>query len=135
MHQRLALGLALSALFAALPGCGASVEREATLASLRAAMTEELPPDDPTTLENHNQLVEDARDGNVFLEMWCSEVRDALGPGQDCGSRDICARGGFEPDDWVYEIGQRDGVPWGPTLIIGFDRQGIVDNVYTLTRR
>ena len=35
----------------------------------------------------------------------------------------------------VYEIGQREGVAWGPTMIIGFDRQGIVDHVYTLTRR
>ena len=128
------LGIAVSLALLA-PGCGASVDRQSTLDGLRAALTEEIPPDDPTILERHNQLVEDAREGNVFLEMRRAEVQEALGRGADCGTRDLCARGGFEPDDWVYEVGQRDGVPWGPTLIVGFDRQGIVINVYSLTRR
>ena len=133
MHARVLAGLALLSLLA--PGCGASVDREATLSSLRAALTADLPPGDAATLERHNRLVEDARDGDVFLDMRRAEVQEALGRGQECGTRDLCARQGFEPDDWVYEVGQRDGVPWGPTLIVGFDRQGIVTNVYTLTRR
>lgn len=97
-------------------------------------MTEEIPPDDPSVLEDHNQIVETARDGNVFDGMRRHEVEEELGRGQECGSRELCARQGFAPTAWVYEIGRRDGVAWGPTLIIGFDRQGIVDNVYTLVR-
>lgn len=118
----------------AAPGCGAAIDREATLTHLREAMQEEIPVGDAAVLGDHNHLVESARDGNVFDGMRRSEVEDALGRGQECGSRELCSRGGFAPTDWVYEIGQRDGVAWGPTVIIGFDRQGIVDNVYTLTR-
>lgn len=134
MTIRILLSLSLLALLA--PGCGgASVDRESTFTGLRAAMTRELPPGDADTLEQHNQLVENARDGNVFDGLRRSEVQEKLGRGQECGQRELCTRNGFRPDDWVYEIGQREGVPWGPTLIVGFDRQGIVDNVYTLTRR
>ena len=64
-----------------------------------------------------------------------SEVEEALGHGEDCGSRPICSDHDFLPTDWIYEVGRRDGLPWGPTLVIGFDRQGFVGNVYTLTRR
>lgn len=119
-----------------VPGCGgASVDREDTLARLRAAMSEELAHGDTITIENHNQLVEDIRDGNVLDGMRRFEVEEALGRGQECASRALCADHGFSATGWVYEVGQREGVPWGPTIIIGFDRQGIVDNVYTLTRR
>ncbi|MFK7990982.1 MAG: hypothetical protein AB8I08_33485 [Sandaracinaceae bacterium] len=134
MRRFLGGGLVLVAL--GLVGCGPGVDRETTLSALREALHEELPPGgDPQVLENHNQVVEDARDGNIFLEMRRAEVEAAIGRGQECGTRDLCARGGFEADDWVYEVGQRDGVPWGPTLILGFDRQGIVEHVYSLTRR
>lgn len=138
MHRTalgLALGLGLAA-SALAPGCGgASVDREATFTRLRAAMTEELPQGDTTTLEDHNQLVEDVRDGNVFDGMRRFEVEEALGRGTECGPRPICSEHGFQPTDWIYEVGRRDGVPWGPTMVIGFDRQGIVEHVYTLTRR
>ena len=107
----------------------------AFLAELREAMQRELPAGDAETLEDHNRLVETVRDGNVFDGMRRSEVQEKIGRGQECGARDLCGRNGFRPDDWVYEIGQREGVAWGPTMIIGFDRQGIVDHVYTLTRR
>jgi hypothetical protein len=111
------------------------VDREDTLARLREAMTEELPQEEATRLEDHNRLVEAARDGNVFDGMRRSEVEEALGRGQECGTRELCARHGFSETAWVYEVGRRDGVPWGPTLIVGFDRQGVVDNVYSLVRR
>lgn len=118
------------------PGCGGpAVDRESTFAELREAMQRELPAGDAETLEDHNRLVETVRDGNVFDGMRRSEVQEKIGRGQECGARDLCGRNGFRPDDWVYEIGQREGVAWGPTMIIGFDRQGIVDHVYTLTRR
>lgn len=119
-----------------LPGCGgASVDREETLTRLRSALSAELAQGDNVTLEDHNQLVESIRDGNVLDGMRRSEVEEALGRGQECGNRPLCADHGFGETGWVYEVGQREGVAWGPTLIIGFDRQGIVDNVYTLTRR
>ena len=134
MNRVLLVALTL-ALLGLVPGCGgASVDRESTLSGLREAMTREIPEGESEVLEEHNQLVVNARDGNVFDGMRRHEVEAELGRGQECGSRPICARGGFEPDDWVYEIGRRDGLPWGPTMIIGFDRQGIVDHVYTLTR-
>lgn len=131
-----AIVLTASSLCLAAPGCGgASVDREQTLTRLRTALTTELPPGDDTVLEDHNQLVESVRDGNVFDEMRRAEVTEALGRGQDCGPRPLCNEHGFRPTDWIYEVGQRDGVPWGPTIIIGFDRQGIVEHVFTLTRR
>ncbi|MCA9611007.1 MAG: hypothetical protein KC619_35680 [Myxococcales bacterium] len=138
MH-RSKTGLALLLLLcvgASAPGCGgASVDREATFARLREAMTEELAQGDATTLEDHNQLVENVRDGNVFDGMRRFEVEEALGRGTECGPRPICSEHGFLATDWIYEVGQREGVPWGPTMVIGFDRQGIVEHVYTLTRR
>lgn len=119
-----------------VPGCGgASVDSEATFAALRDAMTEEIPPDDDgTILGRHNEVVTQARDGGIFDGMRRFEVEEKLGRGQECASRALCADHGFGPTAWVYEIGRRDGLPWGPTIIVGFDRQGIVDNVFTLTR-
>ena len=119
-----------------VPACGgASVDRDETFTRLRAAMTEELPEGDVTTLEDHNQLVEDIRDGNVFDGMRRHEVEAAIGRGEDCGTRPVCSQHDLRPTDWIYEVGRREGVPWGPTIVIGFGRQGIVNNIYTLTRR
>lgn len=121
-------------LAAILPACGgASVDRESTLTRLHAALEEDVA--EPTVLEDHNQLVETIRDGNVLDGMRRSEVQAALGRGQECGTNNLCAQHGFRDTDWMYEVGRRDGLPWGPTIIVGFDRQGIVDGVYTLTRR
>ncbi len=118
----------------ALPACGGpSVNREGTLTHLREAMEEDVA--EPTVLEDHNQLAENVRAGNVLQGMRRAEVQSALGRGQECGNRELCAQHGFAPTDWVYEVGRRDGLPWGPTIIVGFDRQGICDGVYTLTRR
>jgi len=125
-----------SLLCSLIAGCGgSSVDREGTLSRLRAAITEELPPGDTATLEAHNQIVEDVRDGNVLDGMRRFEVEEALGRGQECAGRALCAEHGFSATGWVYEVGRREGVPWGPTIIVGFDRQGFVDDVYTLTRR
>ncbi len=124
------------ALVAALAGCGgATVDREQLFASLRTAIQEEIEPGDDATLERHNQLVVEARDQSLFDGMRRFEVEEKLGRGQECGSRALCSDHGFAPTAWTYEVGRRDGVGWGPTIIVGFDRQGIVDNVYTLTRR
>ena len=111
------------------------MDRESTLSELREALTAELAPDDSSALGEHNELVVRVRDGNVLDGMRRSEVQESLGRGQDCGTRPICSEHGFEPDDWIYEVGRRDGLPWGPSLVVGFDRQGIVDGVYTLTRQ
>ena len=129
------LGLSCLIVLAAAGCGGAAVDREGTLARLRAAISEELPQGDVTTLEDHNQLVEDVRDGNVLDGMRRFEVEQALGRGQECGTRPLCADHDLDPNDWIYEVGRREGVPWGPTIVVGFGRQGIVDRVYTLTRR
>ncbi len=125
--------LTLSTVLSLLAGCGATVDREGTLTRLRAALDEDV--SDAAVLEDHNQLVESLRDGNVLDGMRQYEVQEALGRGQECGTRPLCAEHGFRETDWFYEVGRREDLPWGPTIIIGFDRQGIVDNVYTLTRR
>ncbi len=124
--------LLLAVLCAAIPACGPGVDREGTLTRLRAAIDEDVADQD--VLAEHNRLVLTVRDGGVLNDMRRSEVEAQLGRGQECGSRELCARQGFQPTDWVYEVGRRDGLPWGPTIIIGFDRQGFVDGVYTLTR-
>lgn len=126
----------LALLCVAIPGCGGpAVDADATFAALREAMTEEIPPDDDgTILGRHNEVVVQAREGGIFEGLRRFEVEEKLGRGQECASRALCSDHGFGPTAWVYEIGRREGVAWGPTIIVGFDRQGIVDNVYTLTR-
>lgn len=131
--NRVTLSLSLVLACAAV-GCGPGVDRQDTLSRLRDAITEELPPGDTDTLGEHNQLVLTVRDGNVLDGMRRHEVEEAIGRGQECADRALCAENGFNPTDWTYEIGRRDGMAWGPTLIVGFDRQGFVDGIYTLTR-
>lgn len=123
----------LSLLFLLLiPSCGPGVNRPELLAQLRAAINEEIPDED--VLDAHNALVLRVRETDVLQGMRRSEVEEALGRGQECGARQLCAEQEFRATDWTYEVGRRDGTGWGPTLIVGFDSQGIVDGVYTLTR-
>ncbi len=124
--------IVLTLFCAAIPACGPGVDREATLTRLRAALEADVTDED--VLREHNELVRTVREGSVLHGLRRGEVQERLGRGQECGVRELCAAHGFTPTDWTYEVGQRDGMPWGPTLIVGFDRQGIVDGVYTLTR-
>ncbi|MGE0788720.1 MAG: hypothetical protein AB7S26_23815 [Sandaracinaceae bacterium] len=132
MRQRtsiLALALCLGA-------CGgASVDRDTTLARLRNALSEEIAQGDTATLEDHNQLVEQVRDHGLLDGLRRSEVEQYLGRGQECGTRPICSEHGFDGNAWIYEVGRRDGLPWGPTIVVGFGQQGFVEDIYTLTRR
>jgi hypothetical protein len=120
------------ALCGLVPACGPGVNRTELLGELRAAIEEEVPDED--VLDRHNAVVVRVRETDVMQGMRRSEVEEMLGRGTECGSRDLCARQEFAPTDWTYEVGRREGVPWGPTLIVGFDREGRVDGVYTLTR-
>ncbi len=113
-------------------GCGPGIDREETLTRLRAAMEEDVPDED--VLDRHNEIVVAVREGAVLHGMRRAEVEQEIGRGQECATRELCSEHGFRETDWTYEVGRREGVPWGPTLIVGFDRQGIVDGVYTLTR-
>jgi hypothetical protein len=124
--------LLLLALLVLVPSCGPGVNRVELLGQLRSAIEEEVPDED--VLDAHNAVVLRVRETNVLQGMRRSEVEEAIGRGTECGSRELCAREEFRPTDWTYEVGLRDGVPWGPTLIVGFDREGRVDGVYTLTR-
>lgn len=131
--MRTLLLLTLAALAAGLlSACGPAVNRDETLARLRAAIDEDVADED--VLAEHNRLVRTVRESDLLQGMRRFEVEAALGRGQECGTRQLCTRHGFQPTDWVYEVGRRDGLPWGPTIVVGFDRQGIVDGVYTLTR-
>lgn len=120
----------------ALAGCPTTMDRTTTLPRLRTAIDGEVAG--PTDLADHNQLVENVVQSGVLEGMFESEVQEALGRGQDCGTRDICAQHGFRASDWTYEVGHAPGdpsLPAGPTLVIGFDRTGRVDNTYYQVRR
>lgn len=115
---------------------GVTLDRPATLQRLRTAIDAEVT--DYTVLEDHNQLAEDVGRSGVLEGMFQQDVQDALGRGADCGVSDICARRGFRPTDWVYELGHAPGdpsLPAGPTLILGFDGTGRVVQTFYLTRR
>ena len=109
MHREVTwIGLVALALAAGLaPGCGgASVDRETTISRLREAMTAELAQGDATALEDHNQLVEDVRDGNVFDGMRRAEVETQLGRGED--RVDV----GVGLQRWFDWIDSDDPTPW-----------------------
>lgn len=133
MSIRIAAVLALSL---AAAGCGARRDHTATLASLREAMTAEV--SDAEVLERHNRLTEDVVNGAALEGLFQREVVAAIGRGQDCGGRSLCADHGFRGSDWVYDVGHAPGdpgLPAGPTLVVGFDATGRVDRTYYLTRR
>lgn len=132
--------LALGALFVlagfVLAGCGARADHTATLHNLREALDAEVT--DAEVLERHNQLAEDVVNAGALEGMFEREVVAAIGRGQDCGGRTICDEHGFEPNDWVYDVGHAPGdpeLPAGPTLLVGFDSTGRVDHTSYLTRR
>jgi hypothetical protein len=129
-------GWALALTMLVISGCPMTMDRPSTLTRLRTAIDEEVAG--PTVLEDHNQLVEDIVRSSVFEGMYESEVQEALGRGEDCGVRELCRDHGFRPSDWTYEVGRLEGdpsLPAGPTLVIGFNRQGRVDRTYYVTRR
>lgn len=118
------------------PGCGAAVDRTATLARLHDAIGAEVT--DETVLEDHNRLVEDVVSSGVLEGLFQREVTERIGRGQECGSSELCADHGFRPTDWMYDIGHAPGDPdlaAGPTLIVGFDTSGRVVDTYYRTRR
>ncbi len=131
---RIALASLALALF--VSGCPTTMNRQETLPRLRTAIDGEVTG--AADLEDHNQLVENIVQSGVLEGMFESEVEQALGRGQDCGVRDICAAHHFRASDWTYEVGHAPGdpsLPAGPTLVVGFDRTGRVDNTYYQVRR
>jgi hypothetical protein len=124
------------ALLALLAACGPAVDREGSLARLRAALEAEV--SDASVLEGNNQLAEEVSRGGVLEGMFQHELAARLGRGQSCGANGLCARRDFRATDWIYEIGHAPGdpdLPAGPTLIVGFDSTGRVDRTFYLTRR
>lgn len=127
------LGLAL---LGCIAGCGARQDHTATLHSLHEAMSAEVT--DAEVLERHNRLAEDVVNGGALDGMFQRDVVAAIGRGQECGGRVICAEHDFRAADWVYDVGHAPGdpgLPAGPTLIVGFDHTGRVDRTFFLTRR
>jgi hypothetical protein len=134
MHRIVLSSLVLAAL--ALSGCPRTMDRPSTLAHLQRAIGEEVTGG--PVLDDHNQLVRDIVESGVLEGMFQQEVQDAIGRGEECGTRDLCHAHGFVPSDWTYEIGHAPGdpsLPAGPTLVIGFDRTGRVNNTYYSLRR
>lgn len=130
---RLALCVVAALLF---PGCPVTMDRGTTMPRLAQAIGAEVT--DAEVLENHNQLVEDIVRSGVMEGMFESEVTEAIGRGEDCGTRSLCRDHGFRPEDWTYEVGHAPGdpsLPAGPTLVVGFDRTGRVINTYYTERR
>lgn len=117
-------------------GCPRTMDRPSTLTRLRSAIDEEV--SGAVVLEDHNQLVEDVVSTSVLEGMYESELQEALGRGDECGVRPLCSEHGFRASDWTYEVGRQAGdpaLPAGPTLIVGFNRQGRVERTYYMTRR
>jgi hypothetical protein len=128
--------LPLVAIALCVAGCPHTLDRSTTLPRLHAAIDEEV--SGPTVLEDHNTLVHDVVESGVLEGMFQQEVQDALGHGAECGTRELCAQHGFRPSDWTYEVGHAPGdpsLPAGPTLVVGFDRTGRVNNAYYSVRR
>ena len=134
--NRLALALLLASAALALSGCPVTMDRSTTMPRLAHAIGGEVT--DAVVLEDHNQLVEDIVQSGVMEGMFQSEVEQAIGRGTECGTRDLCREHHFRADDWTYEVGHAPGdpsLPAGPTLVVGFDRTGRVDNTYYSVRR
>ena len=126
-----ALGLAIAA-----AGCGPAADHTATLQHLRAAIDEPIASEE--TAEQHNQLVEVVVREGALEGLRQFEVQERIGRGEECGLRAVCRDHDFRPTDWVYDVGRNatdPELPAGPTLLVGFDSAGIVDNAYYVTRR
>lgn len=127
----IALTLALG-----VAGCGPALSRQEALPRLRASVDREI--DGAVALEDTNRLVEDIVQGGVLEGMHESEVREAIGRGDTCGTRDVCSRARFRSTDWVYDVGHAPGnpeLPAGPMLVIGFDTTGRVNRTHYVVRR
>ncbi|MDQ3033946.1 MAG: hypothetical protein M3Y87_16135 [Myxococcota bacterium] len=137
MTIRTQLGLAaITIALAVIGACGPPADHTATLTRLRDAIG--APIASPTQLEDHNQLVENVVQSGALEGLRQFEVQERLGRGTECGARPICHERGFRPTDWIYDVGRDPNDPQlaaGPTLIVGFDSTGIVDNTYFVTRR
>lgn len=133
---RLSLLTFAASLALCLAGCPTTLDRSATLPRLQRAIGEEV--SGTTVLEDHNQLVESVVQSGVLEGMFQSELEEAIGRGTECGARELCAQHHFRQTDWTYDVGHAPGdpsLPAGPTLVVGFDRTGRVDNTYYQVRR
>lgn len=135
MARLLVLTLTIS-LALGLAGCPTTLDRSATLPRLQRAIGEEV--SGTVQLEDHNQLVEDVVRSGVLEGMFQAELEEAIGRGDECGVRPVCAQHHFRATDWTYDVGHAPGdptLPAGPILVVGFDRTGRVDNTYYQVRR
>ena len=81
-----------------------------------------------------SRLLADVADSGALQGLDQAEIRAAIGKGQAC--RDpLCAKNGFGPNDYYYEIGVATGddVKQLPVLIVGFDQSGHAARIWTLT--
>ena len=130
MRILLPFALALPLLVAC--GGGPQVPPDQLLAEL--ARARETPVSSGEESATHSRLVQDVVDADALQDLRRFEVEEKIGRGEPCSRHPRCGQLGFQADDWFYPIGAM-GEGYGgpvPLLIVGFDRHGAVDRVWTL---
>jgi hypothetical protein len=113
-------------------GQNANASEQDELEQLRAAIT--APVATPEQNAHNSELVERVAEKDLLQGMTREQVADKLGRGDVCSRHELCAKQGFEDDDWYYEVGEM-GEGYArtrPVLIVGFDRFGKSTRVYNL---
>ncbi|MEM9075198.1 MAG: hypothetical protein AAGE52_42260 [Myxococcota bacterium] len=120
------------ALLVLLVACGPTIPRETLVTNLRSAM--EAPVNTQEEAAQHSRVVQDAVDGDALQGLRRFEVEEKLGRGDACSRHPRCGELGFDSDDWFYNVGALgEGFPGPvPSLIVGFDRRGVVVRVWNL---
>ena len=124
--------LAAPLAFAGLGCAGASSQSGAELLSqLSAAMA--TPVDSIETSHTHSRTTMEVVETGALERMNRVEVQAAIGRGDSCSRHPRCAEEGFSSNDWFYTIGSLGSTgATAPILIVGFDREGIVDRTWYL---
>lgn len=123
----------ISGLTAIACGSANRPDSQFVLRRLRAAI--DSPVTDAAARVEHNTALRDAVNGSVLDGKFRDEVEQLLGRGGPCSGRPACMERGFEPGDWVYDIGTdpEGGVARLPMLFVGFDTSGRVTRTRYLT--
>jgi hypothetical protein len=125
------LGASLLAILSACGGGGAN--RQQLVVDLREAMERNVEAE--ADLARNNEICTQVKDEGALERMMRHEVEEAIGRGEQCGTREICSNYDFTDTDWYYDVGRLGGgTHGGPTLILGFDTAGRVVRHFCITR-
>jgi hypothetical protein len=124
------------ALVASSSGCVKKPTAYETLPQLKQALEEPV-----TTAEQnkqHSTLAQLVSEEGHLEGLTRTEVEAKVGKGDQCSKHPLCAKQGFEDDDWYYEVGTEGSgseasyVRYRPALILGFSRFGKVERTFVL---